>query len=52
MRAGEMSAGSCWKGMRVGRCWKDVPPAIGISLCGGREFRVFGRSYTPPSSPL
>jgi hypothetical protein len=36
MRAGEMSAGSCWKGMRVGRWWKDVPPAIGISLGRGQ----------------
>jgi hypothetical protein len=53
MRAGEMSAGSCWKGT----CWTllegRAPGYRYLVVWGsGRECRVFGRSYTPAPGPL
>ena len=53
MRAGEMSAGNCWKGT----CWTllegRAPGYRYLFVWGpGREFLVFGRSYTPAPSPL
>jgi len=49
MRAGEMSAGSCWKGT----CWtllEGRAPAIGISLFGGRA--VSAGCLAVPTRPL